>query len=737
METAEQQLRPEIATAGDLTAWNLVPFLISDAATGRILQANPLVVQITGYSHEELRQLTVLDLGLWPSAPERRAALAATPIANPSDWVKLRRADGSRVDVMHGWQTASFSGREVVSEVMVDMSLTARTQERLERLGRFRQVLSDVLSDSLRQGLDDGFYQRVLQSAVEIIPGAQIASLLVREDDGMYRFKAAVGCDLQVLQQVSFTEEQMELSPSAQPFLHHGYADNSDLTADMRDLINASGPTSDIKVSIVAPVLLGTEPVAVFNLDNLEDPAAFDEEALTMARDFAQHLAVLLQRFRLEEALWTQAHFDKLTGLPNRRRLDELLPKLLAEGAERSEPVALYFLDLDNFKTVNDTFGHAFGDNLVKALTERLVSLLPDDAVLARWGGDELVAVVPGIGSAANAEALAARLIGSAELPYGVDGVETHAMLSIGLAMFPESGTTPQVLMQNADTALYRAKQEGRSTFRTFDLRMREELALQNDIRRAVVQDEISLYFQPRFDTAGRLVTMEALARWQHPERGVLPAAAFIGLAEEAGLMQQLGLRLLDRALLQARAWLDQGLHAPVAFNLSVSQLASPLIAQQVGAALRRHALPADLLELQIAETSAVTEVPDAALKMLHLRRLGVRLLLDEIGSGLSSLAMLRRFHLDGIRISREYVGELSSGPAETESELGAADIIRALVSLGRDLNVQVVAEGVENQSQLEFVIAAGATQVQGFLFSDALPPELATAFIRSRGSAD
>lgn len=737
METAERQLGPEIAGAGDLTSWNLVPFLISDASTGQILRGNPLVLHMTGHTLEELQQLTVMDLGLWPSATVRQAALAATPIANPGEWVKLRRADGSHVTVMHGWQTATMAGRKLVSEVMVDMSLTARTQERLERLSRFRQVLSDLLSDSLRHGLDDGFYQRVLQSAVDIIPGAQIASLLVRGDDDMFRFQAAVGCDLTLLQRVSFTEEQMVLPPSAQPFLHYGYADNSDLPADARDLIDASGPTSDIKVSIVAPVWLGTEPVAVFNLDNLDDRSAFDDEALTMARDFAQHLAVLLQRFRLEEALWTQAHFDKLTGLPNRRRLDELLPELLAEAAARSEPLAVYFLDLDNFKTVNDTYGHAFGDNLVKAVTERIVSVLPEKAVLARWGGDELVAVVPGIGNTLNAETLAGRLVGTAELPYSVDGVEAHAMLSMGLALYPESGTTPQVLLQNADTALYRAKQEGRSTFRTFDSRMRDELALQNDIRRAVVQDEICLYYQPRFDSTGRLVTLEALARWKHPERGVLPASAFISLVEEAGLMQQLGLRLLDRAVVQAREWLDQGLHAPVAFNLSASQLASPLIAPQVGAALRRHALPADLLELQVAETSAVTEVPDAALKMLNLRRLGVRLLLDEIGSGLSSLAMLRRFHLDGIRINREFVRELNSGPGQIDSELGAADIIRALVSLGRDLNVQVVAEGIETRSQLEFMIAAGVTQVQGFLFSDALPAELATAFIRNRGSDD
>ena len=725
------QPMPVINRETDITAWNLVPFLVSDRLSGRILQVNEQLTVLTGHSRELLEQMTVMDLGLWPSLTERTMTLDAQPGATPTTRRQLRTAQGTDVPVVHGWQVATTGEAEVVSELLVDMSQAAKTQERLERLNNFRSVLAQVLRESLNQGLDADFYQRVLQKAVDTIPGAQTASLLVRSGDGRFRFHAAIDCDLDILKTVSFTEEQMVLGRNGEPVLHYGYSDNITLPAEARDAINASGPTSEIKVSIVAPVMLDGEPVAVFNLDNLEDAGAFEEESLSLAMDYAQHLAVLLQRFKFEEALWQQANLDKLTGLPNRRSFDELMKSVLHESDATGVPVAAFFIDLDQFKSVNDMHGHAFGDQLVRAVTDRLSALLPDSATLARWGGDELVAIIPGANQPTEVEEVARRLVAAGADSYTVGGMDVNVTLSIGIALYPEAGTTAQNLLQNADAALYSVKQAGKNGYRVFDDSLRQALQLRSDIRTAAAQGDIHLHYQPRYNLAGRLMALEALARWQHPVQGLLPASRFIPVAEEAGLIQQLGLQLLDEACAQARRWLDEGLHAPIAYNMSGLQLASPLIAQQVEAILRRHALPAHLLEIQIAETAAVVDVSDTSVKLMQLRRLGIRLLLDDIGSGFSNLAILRRFQLDGIKISRDFISQLEESTVDSGSE----PIVTALVDLGRDLGVQIIAEGVETNRQLKFLRAAGVTQVQGFLFSHALPAEQVTVLLKALDS--
>lgn len=735
MDSSPAHTNPVISPETDISTWNLVPFLVSDRSSGKILQVNGQVSLLTGYSREELQQMTVVELGLWPSLAERASALEARPAATPAASRRLRTSHGSEVPVIHGWQVASADGRGVVSELLVDMTEAARTQDRLQRLNNFRSVLAQVLRESLNLGLDEDFYQRVLQKAVDTIPGAQTASLLVRSDDGRFRYHAAIDCDLEILKTVSFTEDQMVLGRNGEPVLHYDYSDNEELPPETRNAIQASGPTSEIKVSIVAPVMLDGEPVAVFNLDNLEDADAFEEESLSLAMDYAQHLAVLLQRFKFEEALWQQANIDKLTGLPNRRSFDELLQAVLLESDATGVPAAVLFIDLDEFKGVNDAYGHAFGDELVRVVTDRLAALLPASATLARWGGDELVAIVPDARCPDHVEDIARRLVAAGADSYRVNDIDLRVTLCVGVALYPEAGRNAQNLLQNADAALYSVKQSGRNGYRLFDEQMRAALALQSEIRTAVTQGDIHLYYQPRYSLAGRLMALEALARWQHPEQGLLQARRFIPVAEEAGLMPQLGLMLLDEACGQARAWLDEGLHAPIAYNMSGQQLASPLIAQEVEAILRKHALPAHLLEIQIAETAAVIDVTDTTLKLMQLRRLGVRLLLDDIGSGFSNLAILRRFQLDGIKITREFTRQLGASTDDPDPELGSGPVVSALVDLGRDLGVQIIAEGVETNRQLDFLRSAGVTQVQGHLFSHALPPERATVLLRTLDS--
>ncbi len=728
-------LLPDISTTKATADWNLIPFILSERKSGRILAANDSVSQLTGYSSEQLHLMTVFELGLWTSEAERTAVLLESPSAVPQAEKRLAAQAGEAVPVIHGWQVAVSGGTDVVAELFIDMTAHVRTRERMERLSRFRGVLSKLLSGSLDRGLDDTFYHRVLQAAVDTIPGAHTASLLVRGSDQRYHYTAAIGCDLDVLSRVSFGESEMVIEPDGSPVLYRGYSTNDDLEPAMRDLILRAGPTREIKVSIVTPVLLSGEPVAVFNLDNLEDPDAFDEEAQEMAIDFARQIAVLLQRFRFESELRQQADYDKLTGLPNRTKFESILNDILSRNRLHGANAAVFFLDLDNFKAVNDTYGHAFGDRLVKAVTDRLAHMLPGGATLSRWGGDELVAVLPAVGSVQEAELVAAQLLSASETMYDIGGVSVRVTLSIGIAMAPEAGDSPEELTRNADVAVYRAKQAGRNTWRLFDQQMRDSVKLQAEVRHAVAAGEISLYYQPRFDLNGRVSAMEALARWHHPERGLLPASEFIGAAEQARVMPQLGEELLLGAIRQSREWLNQGFEVPIAFNLSGEQLASAQIVAQVDAALRRHALPPYLLELQVAETSAVADAADSSGKLGKLRELGVRLLLDNIGGGFTNLAMLKRFRLDGIKVPREFVGALSQSRSESSTELAAEDVVSAMVSLGRDLGVQVVAEGVETEWQHQYLKAIGATRFQGFLFSDALPPAKATELLQQADS--
>ena len=285
-------------------------------------------------------------------------------------------------------------------------------------------------------------------------------------------------------------------------------------------------------------------------------------------------------------------------------------------------------------------------------------------------------------------------------------------------------------------TSYFRKRHDSAKTRALMSHTDRVEVTLTRTETEALILENNQIkHYQPRYNMAGRLMALEALARWQHPEQGLLPARRFIPVAEEAGLMSQLGLMLLDEACGQARAWLDEGLHAPIAYNMSGQQLASPLIAQEVEGILRKHALPAHLLEIQIDETAAVIDVTDTTLKLMQLRRLGVRLLLDDIGSGFSNLAILRRFQLDGIKITREFTRQLGASPDDPDAELGSGPVVSALVDLGRDLGVQIIAEGVETNRQLDFLRSAGVTQVQGHLFSHALPPERATALLRTLDS--
>jgi diguanylate cyclase (GGDEF)-like protein len=410
------------------------------------------------------------------------------------------------------------------------------------------------------------------------------------------------------------------------------------------------------------------------------------------------------------------ARHDLLTGLPNRVVLREDLERALSRN-KRGEELALLCLDLDRFKPVNDTLGHAAGDALLKQVAERLLACARESDLVVRLGGDEFALVQFGTPQPASSTVLARRLIDAVSRPFDLEGHRVHIGTSIGIAVAPFDGDNPETLMRNADLAMYGAKSEGRGTLRYFepemDGRMRARRGLEADLRLAVARGEFELAYQPQFDTDSRTVTgVEALLRWHHPQRGLVSPIDFISLAEETLLIVPIGHWVLEQACRDALAWPS---HVRVAVNVSALQFRDGSLLHSVLTALKASGLPPRRLELEITETVLLRDAQQALATLHELRSRGVRVAMDDFGTGYSSLRNLRSFPFDRIKIDRSFVRDAATNP-DTQT------VIRAIAELGRGLRMQITVEGVETPAQLHAVRAQGCSEIQGFLFSQPRP---------------
>ncbi|WP_273560829.1 putative bifunctional diguanylate cyclase/phosphodiesterase [Methylobacterium sp. NMS14P] len=413
------------------------------------------------------------------------------------------------------------------------------------------------------------------------------------------------------------------------------------------------------------------------------------------------------------------ARLDPLTGLPNRLLLRERLAEALERLARSGECCALLLIDLDRFKPVNDTLGHPIGDALLATVADRLRSTVQATDTVARIGGDEFVILQAGIRDAAGTQALARRVVDLIGRTYMVEGHLLTIGASVGVALAPADGTDADRLLKNADLALYRAKLDGRGTYRFFepemDARMQARRKLELDMRQALARREFQLHYQPQMQLAsGTLIGCEALIRWRHPDRGLVSPLDFIPLAEEIGLIVPIGEWVVRQACRDAVTWPDP---MSVAVNVSPAQFKSDRLVETIISALAGSGLPARRLEVEITEGVLLQE-NDRTLQTLHrLRELGVRVSMDDFGTGYSSLSYLRSFPFDKIKIDRSFVKDLTSKPD------GEA-IIRAIAGLGKSLGMTTVAEGVETSEQMQRIRLEGCTDVQGYLISKPVPAE-------------
>jgi diguanylate cyclase (GGDEF)-like protein len=435
----------------------------------------------------------------------------------------------------------------------------------------------------------------------------------------------------------------------------------------------------------------------------------------------------ITERRRAEKQIVHMARHDALTDLPNRVLLHERLSQALSD-LPPDRQLAVLYLDLDHFKGVNDTLGHQIGDDLLKMIAARLRGCVGEDDTVARVGGDEFAIIRTGIGQPDDAAALARRICEAVKQPCELNGHAVMSDTSIGLALAPGDGTDPTELLKNADMALYRAKADGRGTYRFFepamDALMKSRRALELALRVALANGEFELHYQPLVNLDDRRITgCEALLRWQHPERGLVPPAEFIPIAEEIGLIVPLGEWVLRQACLDAMQWPSD---IKVAVNLSPLQVMNQNLVAVVVGALAAAGLPASRLEVEITE-SVLMQNSETTLATLHrLRELGVKISMDDFGTGYSSLSYLRSFPFDKIKIDRCFISGLATGD-------DSVAIVMAIAGLARHLGIATTAEGVETRQQFQQVKALGCSEMQGFLFSPPRPIAEVTQLFRAR----
>ena len=443
-----------------------------------------------------------------------------------------------------------------------------------------------------------------------------------------------------------------------------------------------------------------------------------EREAATLAADQVEHLA----------------YHDALTGLPNRPLFMDRLIVALAQAARANQKLAVFFLDLDRFKEINDSLGHSVGDILLKTAAERVRRCIREGDTVARFGGDEFTLLIPKIDKVEDAAKIADKIIRTLKQPFVINEQELVVTTSIGVAMYPNDGLDPETLVRNSDSAMYRAKDQGRDRFQLYASEMNaqavERLALEATLRKAVNERQLVLHYQPVLEAAtGTIVGVEALIRWKHPKRGLLPPSEFITLAEVSGLIVPIGEWVVRTACKQLRSW-EKRLGKPLimAVNLSARQFQHPEIVESIRAALEESDVDPASVEIEITESSAMQNVDHAVFTLRQLKALGVKIAMDDFGTGYSSLNYLKRFPIDLLKLDQTFVREVMTDARD-------AAIVGAVIVMAHRLGLKVIAEGVETQEQLEYLRREGCDFIQGYLYSPPLPAAEFEEFLEAHKS--
>ena len=456
----------------------------------------------------------------------------------------------------------------------------------------------------------------------------------------------------------------------------------------------------------------------------------------TDLRNVMEQLVLENGRIRESSARIEQlARHDSLTGLPNRLEVRERFDQAIQLAQKNQSSIALLYFDLDDFKSVNDSLGHATGDLLLCEIATRLTRSVRSTDIVSRHGGDEFLIVMSGVVDESAVTAMASKIISFLEMPFYVDGVELSTTCSIGIAMYPEDGKDFPSLMKGADMAMYRAKESGRNAFRYFDGTMNtgvvEHLHLVTGIRAALAKNEFALYYQPQYElVTNKIIGAEALIRWNHPELGYIPPNKFVPIAERSGLIHELGRWVINEACRQVKTWQSAGIDdLVVAVNISAVQFRRDNIERDVINALTNSGLAANFVELELTESLLMADSTSLTEMLSRLRALGLRLSIDDFGTGYSNLGYLKNFEVHCLKIDQSFIRRMTVNPND-------AGIVRAIIEMAHSLSLSVVAEGIEDEATLQRLIELGCEYGQGFHWSPALPASEFFAFYHAHRNA-
>src|SRR5215212_9312908 len=684
---AEEALRESEERYRALVEESVESIFLFDASTRRVLEANTAFQELIGYASEELLEMTIYDF----LAHEREEidANVRCDLQQRRRFVgeqKYRRKDGSLLEVETSMTVIPYQSREAICAVARDLSERKRAEEALrESEERYRAVVERT-TDGIFLG--DFSTSRILESNLAL--------------------QNMLGYTSEELRGMSLYELIAEDRESIDRNTQHIQKGESIFIGERRYRCK-NGSLVNVEVSATR-IPYG------------------DKEALCcIVRDITERKA-------LEEQLRYRAFHDSLTGLPNRALFLDRLQHAIVRARRGSGSVAVLFVDLDNFKFVNDTLGHHVGDELLVAVSDRLLTCQRPEDIVARLGGDEFAILLEEVLSRSDAMRVAQRIIEELQVPFALKGHEVFITCSIGIAFRDSDQDSSEELIRNAAVAMHRTKEEGKACCRLFDpsmdAQMQERMRLENDLRRALKREEFVVHYQPVVGAeSGRIMGMEALVRWEHPEQGLVAPDGFVPLAEELGLIVPIGRWVLREACRQAKEWQERypsDLPLRISVNLSARELRHPTLVGDVEEALRDSGLDPRWLTLEITESAVVKDEEHSIDALRRLGDLGVRFALDDFGTGYSALAYLRRLPVGLLKLDRSFVEKL--GEAEAEAEV----LISGVISIASGLGLYVLSEGVETPEQLALVKSLGCDLAQGNYFSKPLPSETATELLET-----
>lgn len=724
---------------------NVVEGIFQTSPTGHYLAANPMLAKIYGYDSPQELMATLTDIKhqLYVD-PTRREAFMRLLQQTDAVWgfeSQVYRKDGSIIWISENARTIRDEAGQVLGYEGTVEDITERklVEEELYK----RDALLRGVAEATNHLLIEPDYTAAIVNALAVL-GETV------NVDRVYLYQNHPHPETG---EVAMSMRYEWTRPSVQPSITQPHWQNQPYSAfgllRWYDALSTGNSVSGIARELPAPeqTLLRFDQVLSFLLvpilineqfwgfigfDDCHSERRWSRNEETLLVAMAASIGGALKRQQAEATIRHQAFHDLLTGLPNRTLFHDRMAQALGTAQRQNTLLAVMFLDLDHFKTINDTLGHAIGDQLLQAVAHRITACLRSGDTIARWGGDEFTILLPQISCVEDAAKTARRLIDTLKLAFHLEAHELYISSSIGIALFPVDGEDAQTLLKHADAALYRVKEQGRNGFQIYtpavNSQASERLALENSLHHALARNEFVIHYQPQVNArTGNITGMEALLRWQHPEFGVIAPEVFIPLAEENGLIRTIGEWVLQTACRQCRVWQSSGIPSlRVAVNLSARQFQEPQLVDLVAHVLAETHLEAGYLELEITEATAMQNVTFTAATLHNLHAMGVRIAMDDFGTGYSSLSYLKTFPLNTIKIDRSFIQDLATAPKD-------AAVVQAVIALCQGLNLTVVAEGVETREHLQLLRSFHCEEMQGYLFSYPLSTDAATQFLLNR----